>query len=282
MAAIVPGGKGLNVARTAAALGVPVTALAVLSGHAGRWISDALAASGVRGRYVWASGETRSCLSIYERSTRQLTEFYEEAGALSVASWDHLATHLADELGVGAALVTMSGSLPRGVPIDGYARFCDMAAAAHARIAIDTHGEALRVALPARPWLVKVNRHEAGEATGLLVRDERSALESAEAMVAAGAQNALVTLGVHGAVFVGVDDRIRLHGVSTVGPYPVGSGDAFLAGLAAAYLRGGTILESVRYGGAVATANALHPGAGEVLIADVDRLLEGTLAERIA
>ena len=268
-------------ARAAAALGVPVTALAVLSGHAGRWISEALDSSGVRGRFVWAPGETRSCLSIYERATRQLTEFYEEAGVIPVASWDDLATQLADELEAGTALVTMSGSLPRGVPTDGYARVCDMAAAANVRIAIDTHGEALRGALSAKPWLVKVNRHEASEATGLVVRDERSALESAEAIVSAGAQNALVTLGIHGAVLTGVDGRVRLHGAKTVGPYPVGSGDAFLAGFAVTYLRGGTVFDSVRYGGAVATANALRPGAGEVLMTDADQLLEEVLADRI-
>lgn len=50
----VPGGKGLNVARAAAALGAEVQAVALLSGHAGKWIEEALAAEGVpcRGRVV--------------------------------------------------------------------------------------------------------------------------------------------------------------------------------------------------------------------------------------
>ncbi|HET7868952.1 MAG TPA: PfkB family carbohydrate kinase, partial [Actinomycetota bacterium] len=42
----VPGGKGLNVARSAHALGAEVTATGVLAGHAGRWIEEALAAEG--------------------------------------------------------------------------------------------------------------------------------------------------------------------------------------------------------------------------------------------
>jgi len=109
----------------------------------------------------------------------------------------------------------------------------------------------------------------------------RSALESAEAIVAAGAQNALVTLGVHGAVLMGVDGRVRLHGARTIGPYPVGSGDALLAGFAVNHLRGGSVLESVRYGGAVATANALRPGAGEVSMDDADQLLAEVMAELI-
>ncbi|MGH2579495.1 MAG: PfkB family carbohydrate kinase [Actinomycetota bacterium] len=42
-----PGGKGLNVARSAHALGADVTATGILAGHAGRWIEEALAAEGV-------------------------------------------------------------------------------------------------------------------------------------------------------------------------------------------------------------------------------------------
>ena len=38
----VPGGKGLNVARAAATLGAHVRVAAVLCGHAGRWIEQAL------------------------------------------------------------------------------------------------------------------------------------------------------------------------------------------------------------------------------------------------
>ena len=74
---------------------------------------------------------------------------------------------------------------------------------------------------------------------------------------------------------------MRLHGARTIGPYPVGSGDAFLAGFAANHLGGGSVLESVRYGGAVATANALRPGAGEVSMTDADKLLAEVTAERI-
>ena len=67
----VPGGKGLNVARAAAALGAPVVVTGVLAGHAGRWIDDELTAVGVEHRFVWAaSGETRASLMPFSRSMR--------------------------------------------------------------------------------------------------------------------------------------------------------------------------------------------------------------------
>src|SRR2546423_458498 len=49
----VAGGKGLNVARAARALGADVVAVALLRGHAGRWLAEGLAAEGVRSEVVW-------------------------------------------------------------------------------------------------------------------------------------------------------------------------------------------------------------------------------------
>ena len=51
---MVPGGKGLNVARAAASLGADVLAVGILAGHAGRWLEEALAAEGVPSAFAWA------------------------------------------------------------------------------------------------------------------------------------------------------------------------------------------------------------------------------------
>ena len=71
------GGKGLNVARAAQALGGDVRAVALMRGHAGRWLAETLAAEGVPGEYVWTHGENRASLSVADRETAGLTEFYE-------------------------------------------------------------------------------------------------------------------------------------------------------------------------------------------------------------
>ena len=56
-----PGGKGIHVAQVATALGADAIATGILGGHHGRWLSETLAAEGVRGVFAWAAaGETRS------------------------------------------------------------------------------------------------------------------------------------------------------------------------------------------------------------------------------
>ncbi|HEY7076255.1 MAG TPA: PfkB family carbohydrate kinase, partial [Solirubrobacteraceae bacterium] len=144
----VAGGKGLNVARAAAALGAQVRAVAPLGGHAGRWIAAELAREGIAADVVDVPGETRSCLSV--AAGGELTEFYEHAAPLGDDGWERLERAVAARL-PEARWLTLSGSLPAGAPPDGHARLIAAARAAGVRVAVDTHGEPLEHALRARP-----------------------------------------------------------------------------------------------------------------------------------
>src|SRR5207342_1794466 len=115
---------------------------------------------------------------------------------------------------------------------------------------------------------------EAVEATGLEVTDARSATTAAEALRAAGAATVVVTLGVDGAVIAEPEGRSRLVVPAMAGPYPVGSGDAFLGGLAVALARGDTAVEAARLGCAAGIANAQVPGAGQLDAERVPAILE--------
>ncbi len=97
----VAGGKGLNVARAAKALGADVCAVALLRGHSGRWLQEALAAEGVEGEFVWTHGENRSSLSVADRETAGLTEFYEHGAVAPDAAWVEL-THADGHRGCAA------------------------------------------------------------------------------------------------------------------------------------------------------------------------------------
>src|SRR5437660_12057623 len=104
----VPGGKGLNVSRAATTLGADVRVVAVLCGHAGRWIESALADQGVSGWFLWESGETRSSLSVADQETNSLTEFYEEGTPLGEPAWQALEAAVRGLLN-DASWLTLSG-----------------------------------------------------------------------------------------------------------------------------------------------------------------------------
>jgi fructose-1-phosphate kinase PfkB-like protein len=67
----------------------------------------------------------------------------------------------------------------------------------------------------------------------------------------------------------------RLVPPATRGAYPVGSGDAFLGGMAVAFARGDDVVEAARHGLAAGIANALVPGAGELDPDEIEGILEG-------
>jgi 1-phosphofructokinase family hexose kinase len=284
MLAVLPGGKALNVARAARSLGLDASVIAVLGGHAGDWMEAELAARGIRTRAIRAAGETRTCLSVLDRGTGALTEFYEAGLALDAQGWRAVEAEIAAELAddPAGALVVVAGSLPPGAPEDGYGRLAALAAASGARAGIDVGGFHLVAALAARPWLVKINAREAAEALGLRATDEAGAVVAARRLVDLGAAVALVTRGTAGAVLRDENGRVwRIGPPQELGPYAVGSGDALLAGFAAALARGATLPEAARRGCAAACANAIRPGQGELDPGDAARVLPGISLEEL-
>jgi 1-phosphofructokinase family hexose kinase len=261
-----PGGKGLNLARAAHALGGDVVAVALLAGHAGRWISDALAASGPRTVTIWGDGETRAALAVAAGGTT--TEFYEAGCDPGTAAWETFRTRLDTTVRAeGAAWVSLSGSLPPGVAPEEAAALVRAGRATGARVAVDHRGAALAAALDAGPDLVKVNRAEAAELTG---EDDpaRAAAALRDRAVAGGAPAAhaaaVVTLGADGALAHLPDGLVLRGALDLDAPYPTGSGDAFLGGLLVARDRGADWPAALALALGAGCANAEAEGAGSL------------------
>ena len=260
----VPGGKGLNVARTAQTLGADVVAVTLLRGHAGRWIEEQLAQRRLRLRAAWASGETRTCISVRDPATDDLTEIYDPGEPIAPEAWAELERLVADELRGNAELMTVSGGMPPGVDPGAFGRLCRAARQAGCRALVDAYGPGLAGALAERPWLVKVNE---SEAAGLLARPvdgSKGALAAAHDLRDRGAEIAIVTRGRFGAAVASTEGDAELPPAASIGPYPVGSGDAFLGGLAAGLLEGRGLPGALDLARAAAAANAQMAGPGEL------------------
>ncbi len=271
------GGKGLNVARAVRALGEDVRVMAVLRGHAGRWLEDMLSAEGVDGGYVWTHGENRSSLSVADRETGGLTEFYEHGSEIPASAWVELADLVARAFSEMSWL-TISGSLPPGVDDGGYRDVVAEARAAGVRVALDADGERLRHALQAQPDVVKVNAAEASALLDVPTARRDEALAAAQKLreLAGGDDHAgVVTRGADGVVLAAPDGALYEGVLYVRGRYPVGSGDAFLAGLVVALERGEGWAGALRLALGAATANAELAGAGRL-----DRSRAEALAEQ--
>jgi 1-phosphofructokinase family hexose kinase len=269
-----PGGKGLNAARAAAALGGAVVATGLVGGHAGDWLQEALMAEPLTARFVHSAAETRSCLSVADRETGGLTEFYEDAAPVTRAEWDELVVLVGALLGSsarGASWVTLSGSLPPGAPADGYAALIGVARDAGVLAALDSRGAFLARGIAASPALVKINAAEGAELIGARIADTSDAVATARAIrgrTGGDGHAVAITLGEAGAVLVDPSGGVWRGTLDARGAYPVSSGDAFLAGLVVALERGEAWPDAARLALGAAAASAELPGAG---VLDGDR-----------
>jgi 1-phosphofructokinase family hexose kinase len=247
----VAGGKALNAARAARSLGADVRAVALLGGHAGRWVADTLANEDVALDQVKGPGETRMALSVF--ADGPLTEFYEPAPEIDDSHWAALEDAVA-QAARAANWVAISGSLPPGAPADAYRRLAEVARAGGTRVALDARGNGLFAGLLAAPDFVKVNVHEAAD----LGYRTAAALRTAS-----GGAAAAITHGADGMELATADGTLTA-GPPAEGRFPVGCGDAALGGFLTALDVGGDWHAALALATGAAAANAEVPGAGRL------------------
>jgi 1-phosphofructokinase family hexose kinase len=267
---VTPGGKGLNVARAALALGHAAALVSLLPGHTGKAAAALIAAEGVELHAVPCAGELRSTAIIQERGGRT-TVLNEPGPPVGEAEWAAYERELTGRLG-GHGVLVCSGSVPPGSPPDAYGRLARLARAADVSCVVDASGETLRLALKGGPSAVTPNLAEAEAVLGLgsgseAVRsagDARErALAAAEALVQSGARSAVVTADAEGAAVAGSPGSawITAPRVSHV-LNPIGAGDVLTSALSAALERGEPLTAAARAGVAAASASVESATAG--------------------
>jgi 1-phosphofructokinase family hexose kinase len=270
----VAGGKAINAARAARAVGADVRVVAPLGGDSGDFIATELARAGIPLRAVPTDALTRTCVSVFARASGSLTEIYEHAPPIADA-WPGMLAGIETELASAAspARLLLSGSIPPTGTPDPLGDVARLAAAAGAAWAVDTHGDALRRALDLAPSVVKVNRREAAEA---LDADGGHGGPDARALATALHERtgglAIVTDGPAGVVAVDAERAVRAALPGVHGGFPVGSGDTMLGALLAALDAGEPVEAALGTATAAATANALVPGAAIFARDDLRRL----------
>jgi tagatose 6-phosphate kinase len=267
------GGKGVNVARVLKALQRPALLTGFLGGRAGEFIKQSLQSEGIRESSVPIQNESRTCIILDEEGTRTQTVINEEGPEISAEEQKAFLESYARLLS-NADLVVITGSLPPGLPPDTYARLIHVAHKAGKRVLLDTSAEALRAALSARPFIVKINGAEASELLKLPLNDLNEAAAAVHKLIEMGACHAMITMGAMGAAlnFEGVEFRVKPPHVEARNI--VGSGDSVMAGLAAALARSLGAEETARLAVACGAASALR-GAGRCREEDIRRLEGG-------
>ena len=267
-----PGGKGLNVSKPAAIYGAEVTATGFAGGHAGHYIEDALEPFGIKSAFYHMEAESRSCINIWDEKNQLQTEFLEPGFTVTEADFERFLEHFRG-LAADADVVTISGSVPKGLDGTAYQRMVKLVREAGKPVILDTSGKLLEQGIKAAPTMIKPNLDEIRMLTGKDCTDPEEIIEAAKVLHGRGIRIVTVSLGGDGAVVVSDEGAYRarvprIHAVNTVG-----CGDSMTAGFALGLSEGLSIKETLRKASAVSAAAAMREETGFFVKEDMERLL---------
>jgi 1-phosphofructokinase len=279
------GGKGVNVARALAAHGCKATAVLPSGGAEGAQLEALLAGAGLDLRTVRIAGSIRANVTVVE-GDGTTTKLNEPGPMLSQDELDALTAAL-----TGAAAqadwVVLSGSLSPGAPAGWYAGLIRQLRGTGPRVAIDSSGPPLAMAIAARPDLIKPNRDELAELVSRPVDTIADVVGAALTLTGRGVHTVLTSLGPAGAVLVQPDAVWHATAAALDPRSTVGAGDALLAGYLAAGADGARALaEAVAWGSAAAALpGSRMPRPGDIShagirITDLTDLAGGNPAAR--
>ncbi len=260
------GGKGVNAARVLHGLGREVTVSGFAGGFTAHEARAELARAGIRDALVEIEGESRIATMVVEQDG-EATGFSEPGPQITDTDWVAMRDRFVALIGSARAVI-VAGSVPPGVPPDGYAQLVAAAVRAGVPVLLDADGEALALGVAAQPDIVKINE---AELRG--VHDHDHLVEAARALQHHGAGAVVVTQGADGLTALTEDGKV-LHAAppEPLRGNPTGAGDAASAALIAALLDERAWPERLADATALSAAAVCAPLAGMFDIAVYRRL----------
>lgn len=274
------GGKGLNVSRVLKQLNEDVAATGFLGGSLGAFIRDGIGEQGIKDYFISIEESTRNCIAILHNNNQ--TEILESGPTVSEAEQATFLKSL-EIYAQKVNYITISGSLPKGVPDDFYKQILSVTAQYETPVLLDTKGELLEICLQhdKKPYLIKPNQDELAD---LLQKDVRDADEVRIALqhpIFNGLSWIIVTLGANGAIVKNGNEfyQVIIPNVDAVNP--VGSGDAVIAGFASGLSKGLTDKSLITYGLTMGVLNAIEAQTGYINISKIKEMQDRIQIDKI-
>lgn len=269
------GGKGINVSRALASLGVKSICAGFAGGASGQNLLRSLLLEGLEHNFVFIQGETRVNLTVRDQKSGRVTRILEPGPVIDkkdLASFRHKYQRLVTQ----SDWVVLSGSTIGGTPVDFYRELVTLGRKAANKVIVDTSAGDLLAALKGKPYLVKVNRQEAQSVLKSPLRNRKQLRNALKKLLSLGSQRVIISLGAQGAV--ATDGKIfccamcpKVKVLNTIG-----SGDALTAGFVYAFSQGSRFCDALAFGVAAGTANTLTSVPG-----DLDRSQLGGILQKV-
>lgn len=247
------GGKGINVARWLKHLGGKPRLLLPLGGLSGAELGGYLRQEKISAHIIPLREATRVNVIVTTETGRQV-RFNPLGPKLSAPEWRSLLAAIGKHLR-RAKLLVLSGSLPRGVPVNAYTQIIRLAHRLGVKTLLDCDGPPFAAAVSAHPFLVKPNEHELALWWRKPLNTEADIVKAAWALSKATRGWVLVSRGGNRSLLINVRECFQQFAVpQKVKPRnTVGAGDSLLAAVAREIQLGSAPAEWLRQGLATGT-----------------------------
>lgn len=228
------GGKGINVTRVIHDLNKEVTATGLIGGNLGEAIVADLNENGIRADFLTISGDTRNCIAILHDG--QQTEVLESGPTVTVDENVAFLKHFKESVNQ-ANVITLSGSLPKGLEEDYYAKLIQITNDLDKVTVLDTSKSNLSSVLnsPYKPTVIKPNIQELSDLLDETITSDSDSLKAVlDNALFSGIEWIVVSLGSEGAFAKHGNQYYKVTIPSIPVVNAVGSGDATVAGIATA------------------------------------------------
>lgn len=271
------GGKAVNVAGVLRALGEEVELIGFFGGFTGAYLVQQIQAEGVRCHPIEIATLTRTAFVLVEDDGAE-TELVEPGGAVTADEIAALRRRLR-ETSARATVIVISGSVPPGARDDIYVHLLEDVAG-RCPVIVDTSRAWLPPVIAGagghrprhHPWMIKPNRREAEQALHLTLDSPAAIARALRQLAACGLALPVISDGARG-LYALADDRVwQAQPPALKAVNSVGSGDAAVAGFAAARARNLSFPQMLRLAAACGAANVLTQECALVHRADVERL----------
>jgi tagatose 6-phosphate kinase len=273
-------GKGINVARTLTLLGHKSITTGLLGGPNGFIIESELKKEGIHTAFTSIECNTRQCMTIIDLGRETTTELIEPSPVVTPGELNRW-VHAYESLVPWCSHVSISGTAPTGIPSILYKRLIAFAHNHGKPVLLDCGGELWRIGAESEPEVLKSNEDEFWDATQSRHGSEQL-IQHASPHIRGKIKWIVITRGPENTLFLTKDSAYWASPPKIKAINPIGSGDAFAAGMIAAMLQGMDNESIIRFAVSCGTANALISGPGIVRPADVKRLLTEVKIKRVA
>ncbi|MCX8093154.1 MAG: 1-phosphofructokinase family hexose kinase [Candidatus Goldbacteria bacterium] len=257
-----PGGKGTNVARALANLGSHVVSTGFCGSNDFESMKSFLEQYMVKSDFIKVSGSNRPCIIITETIKKRETIINSESSFKITKNAIIKFLNKLNNLSKNSKIIIFSGSLPLSLPVDFYfhaIKSCNK----NCFIILDTSAKYLRYGIKAGPSLIKQNLDELQSAFNVRLNTKTKIKKFCFNLLDKYKLKAvIVTLHQKGAILFENNNSYFFPSIKIKNAIsPVGSGDAFTAGLAFGIESWNNIKESIKFAISCATANLQHFGS---------------------